>query len=174
MKKNILIFGLISGIIVSGMIGIVAFCYGKGQFEGNMLLGFTVMVLAFSGIFVGIKNYRDSYANGKITFGKGLQIGLLIALIASTMYVVSWLIVFYNFMPDFMDKYSEYSIAQINANTGLTSSEVKEQVASINWQKQVYQTPLGIILTTYMEIFPVGIIIAIISALILKRKPESA
>ncbi|RZJ15939.1 MAG: DUF4199 domain-containing protein, partial [Acinetobacter sp.] len=87
MKKNILIFGLISGLIVSGLISITAICYSKQDFEGNMVLGFTVMILAFIFVFVGIKNYRDKFNNGNITFGKALQIGLSISFIASTMYV---------------------------------------------------------------------------------------
>ncbi len=172
MKKNVLIFGLISGLIVSGLISMTAVCYNKGQFEGSMILGFTVMILAFSVIFVGIKNYRDHYNNGTISFGKGLQIGLLISLIASSMYVLSWLIVYYNFMPDFMEKYSAYSLEQIKSNKKLTATEVKEKIEQINWGKDMYKSPIGVILTTYIEILPVGIIVTLISALILRRKQQ--
>jgi len=170
MKKNILIFGLISGLIVSGLISITAICYNKNDFEGNMVLGFTVMILAFVFVFVGIKNYRDKFNNGYITFGKALQIGLSISFIASTMYVITWLIVYYNFMPNFMEVMTAQSIEKIKLNKELTSAEMTEQIAGINNMKDLYKSPIMVVLLTYTEIFPVGIVITLISALILKRK----
>jgi len=106
MKKNTLIFGSIAGLIVSINMVIMAIkCYNNNinDFSGSMILGFTSMIIAFSFIFVGIKNYRDKFNNGIINFSKAFKIGALIALIASTLYVIVWLIVFYNFIPDFME-----------------------------------------------------------------------
>ncbi|TCC90446.1 DUF4199 domain-containing protein [Pedobacter frigiditerrae] len=173
MKKNILIFGLISGLIVSGLISITAICYNKQDFEGNMVLGFTVMILAFIFVFVGIKNYRDKFNDGNITFGKALQIGLSISFIASTMYVITWLIAYYNFMPDFMEVMTSQNIEKIRLNKELTTAEMNEQIAGINSMKELYNSPIMVFLLTYMEIFPVGIVITLVSALILKRKQNN-
>jgi hypothetical protein len=173
MKKNILIFGLISGLIVSGLISITAICYSRQDFEGNMVLGFTVMILAFIFVFVGIKNYRDKFNNGHITFGKALQIGLSISFIASTMYVITWLIAYYNFMPDFMEVMTAKSIEKIRLNKELTSLEMNKQISGLNDMKELYKNPILVILFTYIEIFPVGIIVSLISALILKRKQQN-
>src|ERR1017187_9822075 len=71
-----------------------------------MLIGYASMLVALSLVFVGIRNYRDKYNNGVISFGKAFKIGIMIVLIASTIYVVAWLIDYFFFIPDFMEKYS--------------------------------------------------------------------
>lgn len=101
MKKNVIVFGLIAGVIASVLMVIsMARCSSDANFEHSMLIGYASMVLAFAFIFVGIKNYRDKYNNGSITFGKAFKTGLYISLIASTMYVITWLIDYYVFIPD--------------------------------------------------------------------------
>lgn len=170
MKKNILTFGIIAGILVSALISITTICYQKQDFEGNMVLGFSVMILAFAFIFVGIKNYRDKFNNGIISFGKATQIGLSIAFIASTMYVITWLIAYYNFMPDFMEVMSAQSIEKIKLDKALTSTDASAKIAEINSMKEMYKSPVLVVLFTYLEIFPVGLVITLISALILKRR----
>lgn len=174
MKKNILIFGLLSGLIASSMLIVAAVqCYNNKDFSGNMVMGFTLMILAFAFIFVGIKNYRDKFNNGVISFGKGFKIGISIALIASTVYVVTWLIAYYGFIPDFMDKYAAHVIDQAKAD-GKTVTEISKLNGDMADYKEMYKTPIGVILLTYMEILPVGLVITLLSALILKRKQTSA
>ncbi|KQB99033.1 DUF4199 domain-containing protein [Pedobacter sp. Hv1] len=174
MKKNVLIFGLLSGLIASSMLIVAAVqCYNNKDFSGNMVMGFTLMILAFSFIFVGIKNYRDKFNNGVISFGKAFKIGISIALIASTVYVVTWLIAYYGFIPDFMDKYAAHVIDQARA-AGKSTVEINKAIAEMADYKEMYKTPIGVILLTYMEILPVGLVITLISALILKRKQATA
>lgn len=78
-------------------------------------------------IFVAIKNYRDKYNNGTISFGKAFKIGLYVSLIASTMYVVVWMIDYYLFIPDFMDRYAEHMLQESKAKG---ASEVELQKAA--------------------------------------------
>ncbi|MEE1944120.1 DUF4199 domain-containing protein [Pedobacter sp. KR3-3] len=170
MKKNILVFGLLSGLIVSVAMSVsMVLCYNKNSYSGNMVLGYTMMLLAFVFVFVGIKNYRDKFNGGLISFGNAFKIGGLIALIASTMYVIAWLIVYYNFIPDFMEKYSAHVINQAK-EAKVSQAELNKQIAQMNSFKEIYKSPLGIILMTYLEILPLGLIVALISSLILKRK----
>lgn len=170
MKKNILVFGLLSGIIVSVFMGFsMVLCYNKNSFSGNMVLGYTMMLLAFAFVFVGIKNYRDKFNGGLISFGTAFKIGGLIALIASTMYVITWLVVYYNFIPDFMDKYATHVINEAKA-AKVSQAELDKQIAQMNSFKEIYKSPFGIILMTYLEILPLGVIVALISSLILKRR----
>lgn len=169
MKKTVLTNGLIAGFIVTAMMVIsTIMCYDNANFEGSMLLGYLGMLLAFSFVFVGIKNYRDKFNSGLISFGKAFKIGLLITLIASTAYVVVWLIEYYFFIPDFMEKYSAHMLKQA-AESGATAAEIKEQVATMETYKEWYKNPLLIIVMTYGEVLPVGLIVTLISALILKR-----
>jgi len=170
MKKNVLVFGLISGLIVSVFCAISGFlCSEKDDFEGSMIIGFSVMIIAFSFVFVGIKNYRDKYNNGVISFGTAFRLGLYIILIASTMYVITWLLVYHFFIPDFMEKYSAHMI-KVLKESGAGQAEIDKEVLKMDSLKEMYKNPLFIILLTYAEILPVGLIISLIGALIFKRK----
>jgi hypothetical protein len=170
MKKNVLIFGSISGLIIAATGGISgALCYNNPEFQGNMWVGYGSMLLAFSLIFVAIKNYRDKYNEGMISFGKAFRIGLYIVLITSTVYVLIWLIELYAFFPDFMTKYVAHILNDAKAH-GATDVELKQKAAGMAGYVKMYQNPLGVIVLTYMEILPVGLVIALIAALILKRK----
>lgn len=170
MKKNILIFGLIAGLIASSMlIAMTITCYNSNKFEGNMLLGYTFMLIAFSFVFVGVKNYRDQFSGGTISLGKAFKIGALIAFIAATVYVIVWLICYYLFLPDFMDKFIAHTLNDLKTK-GTDAVKLKEQMSSMEFYKEMYKTPFGVILLTYMEILPLGLVISFIAALILKKK----
>lgn len=172
MKKIVLVCGLTAGAIEAAMLAITTgICYKTGTFSGSMLLGYATMLLAFSLIFIGIKHYRDKYQNGSISFGRAFKTGLLISLVASTIYVLVWLVCFYFFIPDFMDRYVAYTMNQARTN-GMSAAELGRQASQMEMYKQMYKSPVMVVLLTYMEILPVGLIISLIAALILKRKQK--
>jgi hypothetical protein len=174
MKKTVLVFGCIAGLIVSSVLFVTMIIYKNNpEFKGSMLIGFTSMFIAFAFILVGIKNFRDKYNNGIITFGKGLQIGLLIALIASTFYVITWAIE-YNFVfPDYMKLYGEKMMAEVKSN-GESEIEIDKKVKEMNEFIEMYKKPHFFILMTYMEILPIGILVSLLGAFIFKRKEKLA
>jgi amino acid transporter len=170
MKKNVLVFGTIAGVLVSTfMFFSMLTMRNNPNFEGSMLVGYASMLVAFSLIFVAIKNYRDKYNNGLVTFGKAFQIGLYIALIASTCYVITWAFEYHFMMPDFMEAYSQHLVEQL-IKDGATDQEITKQTTMIAENAEMYKNPLFFALFTYMEILPVGLVVSLISALILKRK----
>ncbi|GAA0549819.1 uncharacterized protein DUF4199 [Chitinophaga japonensis] len=170
MKKNVLVFGLISGLIITTMMVIsIAMCYSRENFEGNVVVGYAAMILAFSLIFIGVRNFRNKYNNGVISFGKAFKIGLYITLIASTMYVVVWLIDYYLFIPDFMDKYTAHVLRQAE-NDGAGAAELAKKAEEMAKFKQMYTNPVMVVLLTYAEVLPIGLVISLISAAILKRR----
>lgn len=170
MKRTVFTFGVISGLVVALlMILSILLFYDKNNMSGSMMIGYASMLIAFAFIFVGIKNYRDKYNGGVVTFGKALQIGLLIAFIASTFYVAAWLVEYYCFMPDFMDKYADHVLKQMQ-ESGASASEIAAQKEHLDFGRKAYKTPIGIILMTYMETLVIGVPIAFIAALALKRK----
>lgn len=175
MKRNSLVFGIISGVIVSTFMAVsmaVNPCDSSDAHggTGSMIIGFSAMVIAFSFIFVGIKNYRDKQNGGTITFGKGFLLGFMISLIASTLYVITWAVEFHFFLPDFMNKYSAMQVKQLQ-QSGVSGDAFREAVKSIESTNYSYKhNPFFFAMYTYMEILPVGILITVISALILRRK----
>jgi hypothetical protein len=169
MKKNVLVFGSISGIIVSIFMFVSMLFVSRNGLDGSMLVGYASMLVAFSFIFVAIKNYRDKYNQGAVTFGKAFQIGILVALIGSTFYVITWSLEYHFLMPDFMEKYSQHMIDGLT-KSGATQATIDAQVAEMAKYKEMYKNPVFFALLTYMEILPVGIVVTLAAALILKKK----
>jgi hypothetical protein len=169
MKKLVLVYGIIAGVIVAALMAFSTgyFC-AKGDFEGGMIYGYSAMILAFSMIFVGVKSFRDKHNGGTINFGKAFKIGLFISLIASTIYVISWLINYYLFMPDFMDRYAVVMLDKAKSS-GISAEELAKKTAEMTQMREWYKNPLFVILMTYIEILPVGVVVTLITALILKR-----
>ncbi|MGH2649433.1 MAG: DUF4199 domain-containing protein, partial [Ginsengibacter sp.] len=135
----------------------------------SVWLGYATMLIAFSMIFVGVKNYRDKYAGGVISFGKAFKVGLFITLIASTIYVIVWMIEEHFFFPDFMDKYVTHELNRLQSS-GISAAELAGKTKDLEQAKEMYKNPILKILMTYAEILPVGLIVTLISSLILKRK----
>ncbi len=173
MKKNIIIHGLIAGTIVSVIMlftmNYISHCEGSIDFESSMLIGYASMLISFSLVFIGIRNYRDKYNQGIISFGKAFKIGSMIVLIASTMYVLAWLIDYFFFIPDFLEKYSAQAIEELKAS-GASQVEIEKQTIEMADFSRNYKNPFFNAMMTYLEILPVGLIVTLISSLILKRK----
>jgi Protein of unknown function (DUF4199) len=173
MKKTILTFGLISGAIASILMTANVMLEDKIGYNKALLLGYTVLVLSFLLVFFGIRSYRDNNANGQITFAKGFAIGISITLIMCVFYVISWEIIYFNFMHDFMDKYAAGVIAKAKAS-GASAAALQKQVDQLNHQKQMYENPLYNSAMTFLEPFPVGLIITLISAAVLRKKSQAS
>ena len=170
MKKNILIYGIIGGIVVSVlMLFSVNYLSSLVDYDTSLVIGYASMLIAFSLVFVGIRNYRDKYNGGVITFGKAFKIGIMIVLIASTLYVVAWLIDYYFFIPDYMEKYSAHTLDELKAN-GASQREIDEQTKEIANTITMLKNPFFNAMIAYSEILPVGLVVTLISSLILKRK----
>lgn len=173
MKKNVWVFGLISGLLISVfMTGSMAYCYQPGHSGGSMVVGYSAMLLAFSLIFVAVKNQRDKYDGGVISFGKAFKIGLLISLICSTMYVIAWAVEYHFYMPDFMDRYTAKEIQELH-NSHASAAVIAEKTKYYKDMAVSYNNPFVFAGYTYMEIFPVGLIVSAITALILKKKTNT-
>jgi Protein of unknown function (DUF4199) len=172
MKKTIITFGLISGAISAVMmVATVPFADRIG-FDKGLVIGYTSIVLSFLLVFFGIRSYRDNVGNGQITFAKAFAVGIGITLISCVCYVVTWEIIYYNFMPDFMDKYGAHMIEKAKAS-GANAEAVQAQVKKY---KEMYDNPLLNAAMTFIEPFPIGLVITLISAALLRRKagPQAA
>jgi hypothetical protein len=170
MKKIVLTFGLISGAISSVlMMGTVRFIDQIG-FDRGVVVGYTAIVLSFLLVFFGIRSYRENVGDGYISFGRAFQVGILIALISSVIYIVTWEIVFQNWLYDFPEKYTSYVIEQARAS-GASAEEIARQREEWNSTWALYR---GNILVraayTFLEPFPVGLLITLISAGILRKR----
>ena len=166
MQRIVIRFGLASGAIVA-----VLMTVSLTLFDHSEVVGYTAMVLSFLMVFFGIRSYRDNVAAGSIGFGKAFQVGILITLITCAIYVVSWEIAYFNFFPHFLDQYAAHVLARMRS-TGASEAAVQEQAAKLAEMAKHYGNPLYNSAITFMEIFPVGLIVTLISAAILRKKPR--
>jgi hypothetical protein len=168
-----LTFGLIAGALVSVFLGIgIALWEKSGIVVDNALVGFATMVIALSMVFFGIKSYRDNYQKGVIRFWKGFQVGLLIALIASLMYAITWetyMLARPASAAAFIDYYAECQVIKMKEK-GASAAEIDLKVKKMDFVKKMYGNPAITFGMALMEILPVGIVITLISAAILRKK----
>lgn len=167
MKRIIWTYGLIAGAIVGAMLLISIPLYKQGtlNFDNGELVGYTTMVIALSLVFFGIKSYRDQHAGGQITFGTGLKIGLLITLVAAVIYALSWEVSYRTMADEFMAKIEEHYVQQAKMN-GATEADLQ----GMKDFQELYKNPVVRFGVTLFEIFPVGLVISLISAVLLRQK----
>jgi hypothetical protein len=173
MKKIVLIFGLISGAIACVLMFATMLISDRIGFDRGVIVGYTTIILSFAMVFVGIRSYRENVGGGTITFGRAFAVGILITLISCVCYVVAWEILYYNFMPDFTDKYAAYMVAKAKA-AGATAEAIQAQLDEVKKMKQILDNPFKNAAATFIEPFPVGLIITLISALILRKRKKSS
>jgi hypothetical protein len=154
------------------MLATVPFMHKIG-FTKGLVIGYTAIVLSFLLVYFGIRSYRDDVGNGQITFTKAFAVGISITLISCVFYVGTWEILYFKFLPsDFMDKYGTQTIEKLKAS-GASPEAVEVQVQQLKKFKEQYKNPFFNSMMTFIEPFPVGLAITLISAAVLRKKAQS-
>ncbi|MCB0532118.1 MAG: DUF4199 domain-containing protein [Lewinellaceae bacterium] len=171
MQKTILKYGLISGGITAAlMLCSALFLWNDpGNFENSEIFGYASILLSMLFVFLGVRAYRDQVADGLISFGKAFQVGLLICLISCAIYVITWMIIYHTMFPDFMDQFVDYSLKKLR-ESGATAEEITKQTEQFEYYKELYKNPLVAAGITFLEPLPVGLVVTLASAGILRRQ----
>lgn len=170
MRKTALIYGAVAGSIVIASI-VIGFLLGADHENHNLALGYLIMIVALSMIFIAVKQHRDRQGGGVIKFGQALLLGVMIAAVAGVFYVVGWEGYLAATNYTFMESYVEHAI-QTERAAGVSGAALDAKIAKLEAMKSQYANPLFRLPITFMEIFPVGLVIAIVSAAIL-RNPKA-
>ena len=174
MKKTILTFGVISGVISSVLMLCTVPFIDRIGFDKGVIVGYTGITLSFLLVFFGIRSYRENIGHGSISFGKAFAVGILIALVSSIFYVITWEIVYSTMLPDFGEKMTNHMIEQVRAS-GLGPAEMAAEIEKTRSFFERYRTNALIrAALTFIEPFPVGLLVTLISSLILKRKSKAS
>jgi hypothetical protein len=173
MKKTVLTFGIISGAIISLMFVLTIPFHDAIGFDRGFVIGYTTMVLAFLLIFFGVRSYRDNVAGGTVSFGRAFSVGALIGVVAALCYVVMWELVYYNskFGQEYMAKYQAHAIEKARAS-GASQAELDKKTAELQRFAELYKNPAINAAMTFLEPMPVALLIALVSAGILRRKSQ--
>jgi hypothetical protein len=170
MTKIVLIFGLISGVISGGLMWILMSIVQMDgvNFDYAMIWGYTTMIIALSLVFFGIKSYRDNHG-GRITFWKGLQVGILISLISAVCYAVSWEIYYPTSGQKFIQKYNAYYLDKMR-NEGASDADLEKARAESEQFVELYDKFYVRFPFTLLEILPVGVVVTLVSAALLRKR----
>lgn len=172
MKKTILIFGLISGAVSASLMTATMLVADHIGLDRGAIVGYTGIVLSFLLVYFGIRSYRDNVLNGHITFGQAFVVGISITIISCLCYVVSWEVIYYNFLPNFWDHYGAQVMEKAKAS-GASAAAIQAQAEQIKKYKEMYANPLLNGAMTFLEPFPVGLLITLISAGVLRRRASA-
>jgi hypothetical protein len=168
MKRIVWTFGLISGVVMAAfMVATVPFVGDHGT--RDLIVGYAGMVAAFLLVYFGVRSYRDNVLGGTISFGRAFSAGILIAAISSLCYVATWEVIYYKFMPDFYAKYGQSAVERAQ-KSGKSEAEVARVRAEMDTMVKRLENPLFVTVVTFVEPFPVGLVIAFVSAGVLRRK----
>jgi hypothetical protein len=169
MKKTVLVFGLISGAVSAGMmLATLPFLTSLG-FDKAEIIGYTSIVLSALVVFFGVRSYRDNVGDGRLTFGRGFTVGLLITLVSCACYVATFEILYFKLMPGFGEKYAAYMVEQVRAS-GAGPQQIEQTARQAQAFKQMYDNPLINAALTFVEPFPIGLVVTAISAAILRKR----
>ena|SRR5664279_2098137 len=169
MRKIVLTFGLIAGGIMAVLMILAMMFQDQIGFDRGYVVGYTSMVLAFLMVWFGVRTYRDNVAGGTVKFGRAFGVGLLITLVATCCYVATWEVIYFNFMPDFMDKYAAYEIGKMKTS-GASDAKIAEKVKQMAQFNEMYKNPLVNVAMTAIEPLPVGLLFTLVAAGALSRK----
>ena len=167
MTRYAFIYGAVSGAIAAAVLT-VSIAAGTSNHTTSLWFGYLVMLVALSLIFVGVKRYRDVECGGVIRFGRAFGLGVAIAAIAGLVYALVWESYLQISGYDFMADYTRSVLKSMQAE-GASHAAIQAEAAEMKAMAESYRNPLFRIPMTFVEIFPVGLLVALISAALLRN-----
>jgi len=168
MSRTILFFGLIAGLIVAVPMCLLVANAEPGSAATSHFTGYLIMLLALSLVFVGVKRLRDRELGGTIRFVPALLAGLGISAVAGVIYVIGWEITLAITDFAFVDSYSTAAVEAARAK-GASAAEIEALAARMDDFRRQYANPFFRMPVTFVEIFPVGVLVSLISAVLLRN-----
>jgi hypothetical protein len=169
MWQKILAYGLIAGLVVAIPMNLMMVLQkGHPPLAWGMVFGYVTMLIALSAVFVAIKRYRDTELGGVIRFWPALGLGLGISVVAGIIYVFAWELSLAITHIDFASAYANTLIAEKKA-AGVSGDALAALTAEMEMFKTQYANPLYRMPMTFAEIFPVGVLVSLVSAALLRN-----
>ncbi len=171
MKKDVLKYGLLCGLALAALMAVTVPFEHHLKASYGMAVGYTIMVLSFLIVFTGVKHYRDTECGGYVSFGRGLAAGALMMLIACVCYVAMWEVMTATVEKNFARDYAEGMVKRAE-KSGLQGAALEAKMAEAQKFEVMYANPFYRMSMTLLEPLPVGLVMALVTAGILRRRPE--
>jgi hypothetical protein len=172
-RKISLIFGLLSGVLLAGLLIATIPYVNSVNYRRGDVLGYTSIALSALLVFLGVRSYRENSSGGRLSFGRGLAVGLLITLISSACHVVTFQVLYFKIFPELGDKYTACMIQRAK-DSGASDQKIRQTAELAERLKRLYDKPATNAVVAFAEAFPVGAFAAVLSAAILRRKEISS
>lgn len=165
--RYVLLYGIIAGAISISVL-IAGLVYDFSNHTSSLWFGYLVMLIALTLVFAGVKRYRDVECGGVIRFGRAFGLGLAIATVAGLIYVAGWELYLAVTGWDFMADYSRSILEGMRAK-GASPAAIAAKAQELRAMAEAYENPLVRMPMTFAEIFPVGLLVALLSAAALRN-----
>jgi TRAP-type C4-dicarboxylate transport system permease large subunit len=172
MTRIILIYGAIGAAVVGGLMVFGFLSWTPEQkaegMDNGLVVGYLTQIVALTTVFLGIKHFRDKERGGVVKFLPAFLVGLGISAVASLGWIIGWEIVLATGF-DFEAMMTQLTRSQAVA-AGLAGEALEQKLAENQAFMTMYMdNPLVRLPMTFIEMFPVGVIISLISALLLRN-----
>jgi len=168
-SRIVLLYGLVAGLIVAvPMVALMLTLTADTAPDNGALYGYVTMIVALTAVFLGVKQYRDKVLGGTVKFMPALLVGLGISAVASAMYALGWEISIALTGFDFPAAYTRSMVEAARAN-GASAAELERITAQTEAFARMYANPLFRFPITFVEMFPIGVVVAAISAALLRN-----
>ncbi len=165
MSKFILKYGLIGGLLAAaGLLPFSFFDSNAPDYDLGEIVGWTSMIIGNGVIVLAMLAYRKQYPKESFSFAKGMKLGLGIAAIAASIFVVFDTFYVTVINPDFFEQYSAYEVQKM-VDANVAQAEIDAAAAEMS----AYSGPSGVaILETIMfvSVFLIGLVVTIIASLV--------
>jgi hypothetical protein len=170
MRRAVLGNGAIAGLIVAVPLFLMMVATaGQPPIEHGAAIGYTIMLIALSTIFLAIKPQRDVQGGGVIRFWPAFLLGTGISAVAGLFYVIAWEAALAWTGADFIGAYSKHLLAR-EAAAGASAEKLAGLKGEMDAFARSYANPLFRMPLTFIELFPIGVLVSLVSAALL-RKP---
>lgn len=170
MGRDILKYGVIAGLVcvVAMWATLLAFRGAMPHGAMGMAIGYVGMLVALSAVWFGIRHHRDAHLGGSIRFWPAFGLGLGISFVAALFYVASWEVANATVASNFTADYAAAALAEAKAE-GADAAALAKMQADMDGFADYYANPLFRLPMVFAEIFPVGVLVSLVSALLLRR-----
>ena len=137
--------------------------------QHSMVVGYLIMLVGLTLVFVGVKRFRDIERGGVVKFMPAFLLGLGISLVASVIYVAGWEIYLATTDYSMIDDYIGEQLRGYRA-AGMSGAELAAKTQEMAAMRaQFRENPLFRVAMIFLEIFPVGLLVSLVSAALLRN-----
>lgn len=168
MFKKILLYGLAAGLLAGVLVfALVVEFKGPPPRHGIVMLDL-ILLLALTPVFIGIKRWRDVDQGGTVRLWPAFALGLGISLVAGLVYAMAWQATLALSTQDFGTEWVQIHMPRQSAN-GLSEADLARLAAETDQFKARYANPLYRFGVSLWEILPIGLLVSLLSAALLRN-----